>query len=102
MATSKIERSYHKAGTIRRYVHNYTIDANGAIAISAADLGITAIDGYGIRAIVGYDLGNNNNLVCRNMIPKLSGTVAIIRNISASAVTVEFCIYVLWIRSDMG
>jgi hypothetical protein len=100
MAVSKIERSYHKAFITRKYTHNYSIGANSAVAISAANLGITAIDGYNPVGIITFDTANNN-IFCRYLVATTNGAVGVLTNIISSTINSTFSVTVLWIRSDM-
>ena len=84
----------------KSFTYTYNVNANSEVAISGGDLGIPgAVSGFTPVAICAYNTGNAN-VYPRSMAAHASAAGAAVRlkNTSASAVSAEFSITVLFIK----
>lgn len=93
----------HKAFVTEEYTYSYNGLADGGyLAVSASDLDISEKAGYTLAGCVGYATGSYN-IYAYGVVPKTSGTVLSLRNISGASVTTTVTCRVtyLWIKSEL-
>lgn len=86
---------------VKEYTYKYTCRASKLVNISAADLGITQIEGYTLVGVRGYYSGNANVDVLY-VTPTMSGTVMRVRNTTSTEranITASF--RGIWVRNDV-
>ena len=82
------------------YNVEYTITANGSIALGWTQLGISEIDGYKIVGLRAIDVGNTEGVVLRSANPAHQTSTIKLRNLTSSAITATASISILFAKTS--
>lgn len=83
----------------KSFTYEYTIAANGSLAVTASDLEISSVSGYKAIGLSDYTSGNNSVVIRAVYGSNTSGNIIVLRNVSGSSVSATVSVTQLYIRN---